>query len=102
MRRPMRKALAALIAAVAAAQVWLAHRYFGFLTGDEVEVLGEAFRRARGFAYGPWEIRNLFVPDFVVAPCVWIAAKMGIDDAGRLIFAATLPFMALTAITIWL
>ena len=48
---------------VAAVQLWLAHRYFGFLTGDEVEVLGEAFRRARGFPYKPWEIRNLLVPD---------------------------------------
>jgi phosphatidylinositol glycan class B len=98
----MRKALAALIAAVAAAQVWLAHRYFGFLTGDEVEVLAEAFRRARGFSYRPWEIRNLFVPDFIVAPFVFVATRLGIDDAGRLIFAATLPFMALTAVTIWL
>lgn len=99
---PGRRAVAALIAAVAAAQVWLAYRYFGFLTGDEVEVLGEAFRRARGFAYWPWEIRNLFVPDFVVAPFVWIAGRLGIDDAGRLIFAATLPFIAFTAITVWL
>jgi hypothetical protein len=98
----MRRKLGALIAAVAAVQVWLACRYFGFLTGDEVEVLGEAFRRARGFEYGAWGIRSLFVPDFVVAPFVWIAARLGIDDAGRLIFAATLPFMALTAVTIWL
>jgi len=42
------------------------------------------------------------VPDFVVAPFVWVAARLGIDDAGRLIFAATLPFMALTAVTLWL
>lgn len=98
----MRRTLTALIAAVAAAQVWLAYRYSGFLTGDEVEVLGEAFRRARGFAYGPWEIRSLFVPDFVVAPFVSMAGRLGIGDTGRLIFAATLPFMALTAVTLWL
>jgi len=98
----MRRRVAALVAAVAAAQIWLACRYFGFLTGDEVEVLGEAFRRARGFVYQPWEIRNLFVPDFVVAPLVWVAGSLGIDDAGRLIFAATLPFIVFTAITVWL
>ena len=26
-----------LLAAIAALQLWLAHRYFGFLTGDELE-----------------------------------------------------------------
>src|SRR5262245_16657744 len=97
----MRRAVAGLLAAVAIAQLWLAQRYFGFLTGDEVEVLGEAFRRARGFAYAPWEIRNLLVPDVVVAPFVWLASRLGIDDAGRLILAATLPFIALPAVTLW-
>lgn len=98
----MRKAVTAIVAATAAAQLWLAHRYFGFLTGDEVEVLGEAFRRARGFAYVPWPIRNLFVPDFVVAPAVWVAAKLGVDETGHLILAAAMPFIALTALTVWL
>jgi phosphatidylinositol glycan class B len=98
----MRSAIAALVAAVAAAQLWLAHRYFGFLTGDEVEVLGEAFRRARGFAYVPWQVRNLLVPDVLVAPAVWAASRIGIDDVGQLIFAAALPFIALTALTVWM
>src|SRR5438093_10203830 len=97
-----RAARGSLFAAVAVAQLWLAHRYFGFLTGDEVEVLGEAFRRARGFPYTPWGIRNLLVPDVMVAPFVWMASRLGIDDTGRLIFAATLPFIALTAVTVWL
>src|SRR5207253_4172778 len=68
-----RRIVASIAAAMAAAQLWLAHRYFGFLTGDEVEVLAEAFRVARGFHYRAWEIRNLFVPDFVVAPAIRIA-----------------------------
>src|SRR5881394_1731612 len=98
----MRRAVSALIAALVVAQLWLAHRYFGFLTGDEVEVLGEAFRRARGFAYAPWGIRNLLVPDVLVAPFVWAAARIGIDDTGQLIVAATLPFIALSVLTVWL
>ena len=94
--------LALGMTAVAATQLFLAWRYFGFLTGDEVEVLGEAFRRARGFAYGPWPIRNLLVPDVLVAPFVWIASHLGIGDTRELILAATLPFIALTAVTVWL
>jgi hypothetical protein len=96
----MRKALAAIVAGVAIAQLWLAHRYFGFMTGDDVEVLSEAFRRARGLDYHPWDIRNLFVPDVVVAPVVWIASRLGISNTRTLIFASALPFMALIALTI--
>jgi hypothetical protein len=95
----MTKTLAALIAAVAAVQVWLAYRYFGFLTGDDVEVLSEAFRRARGLAYVPWDVRNLFVPDVVVAPVVWLARGASTRTA---VFLTSLPFIALSALTIWL
>lgn len=88
----MRKALAALVAAVVVIQIFLAIRFYGFLTGDDVEVLLEAFRRAKRWEYQPWNIRNLFVPDFLVAPFVWIGGIRG----------AAIPFIALTAITIWL
>lgn len=86
----------ALIAAVAAAQLYIAYRYFGFFTGDEVEVLAEAFHRATNYPYTPWDVRNLFVPDVVVAPVVWLATKLGLDA----IVLASLPFILLTAITI--
>src|SRR6266550_4814945 len=86
------KWLRALIPAVAAIQIFLAIRFYGFLTGDDVEVLLEAFRRAKGWAYQPWDIRNLFVPDFLVAPFVWMGGIRG----------AAIPFIALTALTIWL
>jgi hypothetical protein len=95
----MRKPLAAVIAIVAAAQLWLAYRYYGFLTGDDVEVLSEAFRRARGLAYTPWDIRNLFVPDVLVAPIVWLSSGA---STRMTIFFASLPFIALSSLTIWL
>src|SRR5436305_5399224 len=95
----MRRALAAIIAAVAAAQLWLAWRYYGFLTGDDVEVLSEAFRRARGLAYAPWDIRNLFVPDIVVAPVVFLSR--GVSTRTTIVLAS-LPFIALSSLTIWL
>src|SRR2546425_6496457 len=88
----MRKALAALISAVVLIQIFLAIRFFGFLTGDDVEIPSEAFRRATGFNYQPWDVRNLFVPDFLVAPFVYVGGLR----------AATIPFVALTALTIWL
>src|ERR1700694_1013138 len=93
----MRKSLAALIAVVATAQLWMAYRYFGFMTGDDVEVLSEAFRRARGLNYRPWDVRNLFVPDAVVAPVVWLTRGLSTRTT---IFFSSLPFVALSALTI--
>ena len=93
----MRKPLAALVATVTALQIWMAYRYFGFMTGDDVEVLSEAFHRARGLNYTPWDIRNLFVPDVVLAPVVWLARGL---STRMTIFCASLPFIALSALTL--
>jgi GPI mannosyltransferase 3 len=95
------RSLAALGMTVALAQIFLLIRFFGFLTGDDVEILAEAFRRAIGFHYQPWNIRNLFVPDFLVAPFVFIAGQFTRDPA-VLIDIGTLPFIALSVVTIWL
>jgi len=95
----MRRTLAAIIATTAAAQLWLAYRYYGFLTGDDVEILSEAFRRARGLTYTPWDIRNLFVPDVVVAPVVFLSRGLSTRTT---ISLASLPFIALSSLTIWL
>src|SRR5579859_8186017 len=96
----MRRAVAALAACVAAIQLFLAHRYYGFVAGDDVEVLEEAFRRAIGLPHQPWNIRNLFVPDVLVAPVVYAAHAIGISDRRMLIEMASWPFIALTIVTI--
>src|SRR5207245_9555097 len=80
-----------LVAAIIAAQIFLAVRFYGFLTGDDVEVLSEAYRRARGWAYQPWDVRNVFVPDVLVAPFVFIGG----------LCAATIPFLAPSALSTW-
>src|SRR5258706_10994798 len=90
----------AFIVLVAVVQLWLAHRSFGFLTGDDLEVLEEAFRRATHVPFTPWEVRNLFVPDVLVAPFVWLATKLGVVDVRRIVEIASLPFIALTTLTI--
>jgi hypothetical protein len=91
---------ATFVAAVALIQVWLGHRYFGFLTGDDLEVIEEAFRRVRHIAFTPWDVRGLFVPDVVIAPMVWLATRLGVQDVGRIIEIASLPSIALMALTI--
>lgn len=95
------RSLLAIMAVVAAAQLWLSHRYFGFLTGDDVEVLAEAFRYI-GFHYRAWDIRNVFIPDVVAAPPVVIGHFFGVTNTGALIELATLPFVAVSVATVWL
>ncbi len=90
-----------LIAIASLIQILLTIRFFGFLTGDDVEVLAEAFRRAVGYPYQPWDIRNLFVPDVLVAPFIYIGGKFTRDTAS-LIGSASIPFIALSACTSWL
>jgi phosphatidylinositol glycan class B len=100
MRISSQRFLAILTTLVVIAQLWLAWRYFGFLTGDDVEVLAEGFHRALGFPYGAWDIRCLFVPDVFVSPVIRIASWLGLESTRALAQAATLPFIALTAMTV--
>jgi len=90
--QPWAAVLHYITAAVILIQIFLAIRFFGFLTGDDVEVLLEASRRATGLDYQPWDVRNLFVPDVLVAPFVFLGGLR----------AAVIPFIALSALTIWL
>jgi hypothetical protein len=91
-----------IVLAATISQIALGIRYFGFFIGDDVEILAEAFRVARGIPYGAWDIRSLFVPHVVVAPAIRLAAAAGIRDNVLLIGAATVPFLLLSAATNWL
>jgi hypothetical protein len=81
-------------------RAFFAWRFFGFLGGDDVEVLEEAFRRAIGLAYAPWHIRNLFVPDLLVAPVVRLGLASGVRETGALAFLATVPFVLLASVNV--
>jgi phosphatidylinositol glycan class B len=93
---------AAIIAAAAGAQIFLAVRYFGFFIGDDMEMVARAFDVARGIWYGAWDIRCLFVPDVIVATPVRIAARFGVTDNVTLLGAATALFIVISALTNWL
>lgn len=74
-------------------RAWLAHHYFGFETGDDVEIAQEAFRAAFGLDYTPWNIRNLFVSQALVAPFLQIAHWLGATDPFTLAKLARYPFI---------
>jgi hypothetical protein len=91
----------AIIAVAVAIDFWLARRYFGFLTGDEVEVLGAAWQHATGAWYGTWDIRNLLIPNLVVAPMLSLGSLLNVS-AQQLLEIASLPFILAFATTVWL
>jgi hypothetical protein len=82
------------------ARAFLAHRFYGFQTGDDVEVAEEAFRRAVGLVHSPWNVRSLLIPDLVVAPVVWLSHAIGLRDHRVLAEIARYPFILLSGLNI--
>jgi len=85
---------------VALARLALGRAIPGFLTGDDVEILEAGFARATGLEFVPWEIRNTLISDLLVAPAVGAARLVGVTDVWTLCWAATLPFVALSLLSI--
>lgn len=99
MSRPARIAGAVAILSIAV-RTYFAFRWYGFQTGDDLEIAEEAFRVAMGLVHEPWSIRNLLVPDVLVAPFVKLAAWCGVHDSLLLAGFARVPFLILGAINI--
>ena len=91
-----------VILAIASSVVraYLAHRYYGFQTGDDLEVAEEAFRRAVGLVHSPWSVRSLLIPDLLVAPIVYLSQALGIRNILALAEIARYPFVLLSALNV--
>lgn len=80
----------------------LAWVFFGYLTGDDVEILQSGFSRAFGLAYEPWNLRHLLLPDIVVAPVLRLASVLGVEAISIKLWVARLPFVALATLNVFL
>lgn len=101
-RRRARWILAALVLAATALRLALGRCYYGFHTGDDVEILQAAFLRALGWPYLPWDIRNLLVSDLVVAPFVALASALGVRSTAALLWIASAPMVLCASLNVWL
>ena len=81
-------------------RAWLSFRYFGFLTGDDVEILQAGFERALDLDYSPWDIRNTLISDVLVAPILWLARHAGVESVRVLCWLATWSFVGLSVLNI--
>ncbi len=101
--RTLEFAVLGLVVASGALRAWLAARYYGFLSGDDLEVVQAAAKYALGLDYQPWSLRCLFHPLVIVAPVLRIAALFGAaDDPLAVAWWASLPGILASSATVWL
>lgn len=94
--------LGVLLCALSIVRLVFAWMFFGFHSGDDVEILQEAFRRALGWEYAAWNIRNLLFSELAIAPAVAIGHALGITSVRPLTFVATIPVILLATLNVWL
>lgn len=92
--------LGGIVAISTALRLGLAGLVFGFRSGDDVEILEAAFRVALHFPYQPWNIRNLLLPDLMVAPWLILGHAAGITGVRALVLLATLPFILIGSLNV--
>jgi len=97
-----RALLAALLATTAALKVALAWAYPGFLSGDDLEIVLTAARRAVHLDYSPWPIRSLFHPLVLVLPVMKTGVAAGLASPRWLTLLAALPTAAFSTLSVWL
>jgi hypothetical protein len=96
-----RRLLLGLLAATSLLRLVLGWRYFGFLTGDDVEILEAGFR-ALGLHYSPWVNRNTLLPDLFVGPVLVAAHALGVSSPRVLVWVASWPFVGSATLNIYL
>ncbi|HEX7183415.1 MAG TPA: glycosyltransferase family 39 protein [Thermoanaerobaculia bacterium] len=94
--------LAGLIATTTFIRLALGLFFFGFHTGDDVEILQAGFLRAFGRPYEPWSIRNLLVSDLLVTPALAAGRVFGVASPRVPVWLASVPFVLLASINIGL
>jgi hypothetical protein len=93
--------LLTLLAGTTLLRLALGWFYFGFLTGDDVEILEAAFR-AIGLQYAPLELRNTLISDLLVSPLLLAVHGLGISDVRLLVWIASWPFVLCATLNIYL
>src|SRR4051794_22270532 len=94
--------LVAILLTATLVRLGLGFVFFGFHTGDDVEILQAGLMRALGWPYQPWEIRNLLVSDVFAAPAIALASVLGVSSTQTLAWLASVPNVLLASLNILL
>jgi Alg9-like mannosyltransferase family len=93
----------AIVAAAVAGKILLGALDYGFLSGDDLEVVEGAAKYVLGLEYQPWSLRCLFHPVVLVAPILEVGLFLGVpSDPLTVAWMAALPTIIASTVTVWL
>ncbi|MGE5346674.1 MAG: glycosyltransferase family 39 protein [Acidithiobacillales bacterium] len=76
--------------------------YYGFFSGDDVEVQEMSFARLFGWSWRAWELRSPFYPLAFLYPAQSLLFWLGVRDASVLIFAGRLVVIGFSCLNLYL
>jgi len=79
-----------------------AYFYFGFFSGDGVEIHEMTFSHLHNWNWEAWNLRNPFFPMFFIFPIQKLLFYSGVQDASILIFAGRLIVILFSILNLWL
>jgi hypothetical protein len=92
-------AIIAVSAAIKIANAWF---YYGFISGDDVEIHEMTLARIFQRRWPIWEIRNAFYPMVFIYPVQALLKSLGCQDPQVLVFAGRLVVMLFSSFSIYL
>lgn len=92
----------AIILISATIKLYNAWHYYGFFSGDDVEVLELAFSELQSWDWQAWNLRSPFFPMVFIFPPLKLLQSIGISDPGLLIFFARTVSILFSSLSIWI
>jgi hypothetical protein len=85
-----------------AAKIFLAWRFDGYGTGDDLEIVETAAKYAAGLDYQPWSLRCLFHPLVLTWPVLRLGVLAGVTDPSVLSWLGAIPTALFSTLGIFL
>lgn len=79
-----------------------AWRYYGFYSGDDVEIHEMVFAAVFDWDWRAWNIRCAFYPMVFLYPAVAMAQKLGVEESALLVYVGRLVVVVFSGVNIWL
>jgi hypothetical protein len=74
--------------------------YFGFYSGDDVEIHEMTMSALFGLKWPIWELRNAFYPMTFMYPAQLLCLRLGVSDPSRLVIAGRLVVVFFSTLTL--
>jgi hypothetical protein len=101
-REQVLRILLAIIVVSAAIKIANAWFYYGFISGDDVEIHEMTFARLFQQQWPVWDIRNAFYPMVFIYPAQALLKSLGYQDPQILVFAGRMVVMLFSSLSIYL